>query len=172
MEKIDQNRKRKITQVINFIEELAWLLDSKKGIDLRDFKDASFLLRDLMAHSNSYISNKSNKYESPNPNKNYLIGVLPNLFQDFDLFKTNIDLSDFAESVLKIPVSRAEKRSRYELIGMIICEIINLDEHNLTNLVDALSKLTDNSDKLTEIKEDKKKANFSWNEAIQKLNSL
>jgi hypothetical protein len=167
MEKLDQNKKRKINQAINLIEDLSWLIDSKKTIDI---KEVPALLRSLL--ESNVPASGSNKYESPNPNKNYLIGILPNLFQDLDLFKTNLDLADFAENVLQIPVSRAEKRSKYELIGLIVCEVINLNESNLSNLVDALSKLTGNIESLKKIKEAKKLANFSWNDAIQELSTL
>lgn len=165
---LDSNKKRKITQTINFFEELSWLFDSysKRNID---FKEMPILLRQII-ENNSGLS-VTNKYESPNPNKNYLIGILPNLFQDSELFKTNFDLSDFAENVLKIEVSRVEKRSRYELIGLIVCEVINLNEDDLSILVDSLAKITNNNEKLKQFKEAKKKANFSWNEAIQQLSS-
>lgn len=167
MEKIDQNKRKKITQAINLVEELSWLLDSKKSIDLKEIPS---LLRNLL-DNNSSVSG-SDKFSSPNPNKNYLIGVLPNLFQDNDLFKTNIDLADFAETILNIPVNRAEKRSRYELIGLIVCEVTNLNESDLTNLVDALSKIAGSNEKLKQIKEAKKKANFSWNDAIKTLSTI
>lgn len=167
MEKIDQNKRKKITQAINFVEELSWLLDSKKSIDL---KEIPYLLRNLL--ENNLSVSGIDKFSSPNPNKNYLIGILPNLFQDNDLFKTNIDLADFAETILKIPVNRAEKRSRYELIGLIVCEVTNLKESDLTNLVDALSKIAGSNEKLKQIKEAKKKANFSWNDAIKTLSAM
>jgi hypothetical protein len=166
MEKIDQNKKRKTQQAINFIEELAWLFDAKKNIDL---KELPLTLRNILENNSSIPV--SAKYESPNPNKNYLIGILPNLFQDVDLFKTNSDLSDFAESILKIEINRSEKRSRYELIGLIVCEVVNLDESKLTNLVDSLASITGSKEKLKQFKEAKKRANFSWNDAIQQLSN-
>ena len=166
MAKIDQNRRKKVVQAINFIEELSWLIDTKKGVDLKELPQ---LLRGMLDSNTLPIDSK---YESTNPNKNYLIGILPNLFQDEELFKTNIDLADFAENVLKISVSRAEKRSKYELIGLVVCEVTNLNDSNLTILVNALSKLTGSKEQLNQIKEAKKRANFSWNQAIQELSKL
>lgn len=167
MENIDQNKKKKILQAINLVEELSWLLDSKRSVN---FKEIVPLLRSLLETKTSLPD--SERFSSPNPNKNYLIGVLPNLFQDEELFKTNIELIDFATNILKIPLSKSSKRSRYEYIGLIVCEVTNLNESDLTNLVSALSKLTGNNEKLKQIKEEKKKANFSWNEAIKTLSSL
>lgn len=167
MSKIDNIRRKKISQAINLVEELSWLLDAKKNVDL---KEMPTLLRSLLDQDSPSILD--NKYESSNPNKNYLVGVLPNLFQDIDLFRTNLDLSDFAENVLKISVSRAEKRSKYELIGLIICEVTRLNDSDLTNLVNALYKITGSKEKLKQFKEVKKNANFSWNEAIQELSKM
>lgn len=167
MEKIDPSRRKKLNQAINFFEELSWLFDSKKNID---YKEATFLLRNLL-ESNSSIS-ITDRFTSPNPNKNYLIGILPNLFQDSELFKTNVDLAEFAESILKISINRPEKRSRYELIGLIVCEVTNLNETDLTSLVESLAKLAGSNEKLKQIKEAKKQANFSWNDAIKTLSSI
>jgi len=36
MAKIDLNKRKKISQAINFVEELSWLLDAKKGADLKE----------------------------------------------------------------------------------------------------------------------------------------
>lgn len=166
MEKIDPIRKKKLNQAINFFEELSWLFDSKKNID---YKEATLLLRNLLESSSVSFSDR---FSSPNPNKNYLIGILPNLFQDSELFKTNVDLAEFAESILKITINRPEKRSRYELIGLIVCEVTNLNETDLTSLVDSLAKLAGSNEKLKQIKEAKKQANFSWNDAIKTLSAI
>ena len=139
----------------------------KKGIDL---KEIPALLRSLL-DSNSTLP-VAEKYASPNPNKNYLIGILPNFFQDKELFKSRTDLSDFAEKVLKIKVTRVDKRSEYELIGLIICEVNNLNDSDLTSLVEVLFKITGSKEKLKQIKDAKRKANFSWNEAIKTLGAV
>jgi hypothetical protein len=166
MENLDLNKRKKINQAINFVEELSWLL-SKKNVDIKDIPS---LLRSLLDSNSSLQVNK--KYESPNPNKNYLIGVLPNLFTDQELFDTTNDLLTFANDVLQMNISRSAKRSRFEYIGLIICEIVNLNDDNLSKVVQALAKLTENKDNLTRFKEAKRKANFSWNEAIQKLSEM
>ncbi|WP_277015646.1 hypothetical protein [Flavobacterium lindanitolerans] len=161
---MDKNSERKINQAINLIEELSWLLNSKT-VKLKEIPE---LLRNSLLHENNTTVPK--KYNSINPNKNFLIGILPNLFQDPDLFKTNSDLIEFASFVLNISISRAEKRSRYELIGLIVCEVRNLNDYNLNVLVEALATLTNNEDKLKKLKENRKSANFSWNAAIIELN--
>ena len=54
------------------------------------------------------------------PNISALVGCLPNLFLDLDLFKTNADIAEFADAVLKIKISRFEKKSRFEIIGIVV----------------------------------------------------
>ena len=167
MEKLDSNKKRKINQAINFLEEISWILDSKKIVDL---KEAPSLLRNLLESGQSSSLNDSSA--SNDSNKSYLVGTLPSLFLDTEIFKTNFDLADFAKDILNMPVSRPEKRSKYELIGLIICEVANLNESSLTSLTQALSKLTDNGDRIKLIRDAKKSADFSWNDTIKFLSTL
>lgn len=168
MGKIEPNKKRRVIQAINFVEELSWLLDSKKNIDLKEIPE---LLRNLLENDNNLFSNT--KYSSPNQNKNYLIGVLPTLFQDEELFKTTNELIDFAINVLRISsLSKLAKRSRYEYIGLIVCEITTLNDDNLSNLVSALAEITGSKEKLKQFKEEKRKENFSWNDTIFRLNTI
>jgi hypothetical protein len=154
-----------IKKAINFIEELSWLLDSRKGIDL---KSVVSILQNTV-HEQNKIQSFAKEYRSPNPNKHFLIGVLPKLFQDARLFPVNESIATFAEEILKINISRYEKRSKYELIGLIVCETESLSDEKLSNLVDALSQITGSEEKLEKFREERKKVNFSWNETIQKL---
>ena len=167
MKKLDPNKKKKIIQAINFMEEFSWLLDSKRNLDLKEIPE---LLRDALESDNTLFS--QTKYSSLNQNKNFLIGVLPTLFQDEEMFRTNVELIDFAVNVLRIPLSKSAKRSRYEYIGLIVCEITKLDDDNLSNLVSALSEITGSNEKLKLLKEERKKDNFSWNDTIHRLNSV
>lgn len=86
------------------------------------------------------------------------------------MFKTNADIAEFADAVLKIKISRFEKKSRFEIIGIVVCEVPKLKENELTSLVIALNELTNNSDELKRVKQNKVSDNFSWNETIQYLN--
>lgn len=162
---METSKKNKVIKAINLIEELNWLLDSKKGLDLKNVPD---LLREIVRQDDFDTIRVFDKYNSKNKNRNYLIGILPSLLKDEDLFKSTSDLLDFAENALKIKMSKAGKRSRYEYIGQIVCEVIDLNDSDLALLVDALSQLT-NNDKMNLVKEEMKKSNFSWNDTIQKL---
>ncbi|MCM3623983.1 hypothetical protein M4D70_17285 [Brevibacillus borstelensis] len=167
---MNNNTKRKkaeIKKAIDFFEELIWLFDSKK---IPKLKEIPMSLRTLLETSDSEIV--SGKYKSSNPNIHFLIGVLPRLFKDEGLFPNNNSIAHFAEEILHINVTRADKRSRYELIGLIVCETDNLSDGQLIDLVNALSKITGNDDNLKKLKENKYGDNFSWNEAIKKLTEI
>lgn len=153
------NAKTNLSQTANFIEEFAWFLQSKKNINL---EEAAQMLRNLSAH---------NKVNGATPSKaNELVGILPFLFQDKDLFKQNKDIIDFAEDLFNISISRQGKRTRYELIGLIVTEVTKLDKKDLDKLINALSLISNDVGKLKEIKKAKKGINFSWNDAIANLN--
>ncbi|MFD0682415.1 MULTISPECIES: hypothetical protein [unclassified Paenibacillus] len=161
---LNNKKKDEIYKSIEFIEELIWLIDSKK---ISKLKDTPQLMRDLL--KNSQGLKVAEEFKSPNPNIHFLIGVLPRLFKDEVLFSTNLSIIEFAEDVLGIKMPRQGKRSRYELIGLIVCETDTLSDSELENLVNVLTKVTSNEEQLRKIKEDRTNNNFSWNETIQKL---
>ena len=167
MKNIDNNiNKKKVQQAINFIEELSWLINSKNTLDL---KEIPALLRSLTIENTSGIAKK---YSSKNQNKNALVGVLPNLFLDTELFAVNADIAEFSKTILKIEIPRFDKKSRFEIIGLIVCEVPKLNDNDLEVLVNAIEKLTGDIDKLKKLRAEKQKANFSWNQTIQELNNL
>lgn len=156
---------KKIKKASMVLEELVWSL---RGSKLDILADTVRILSALGSQSNSGSAIVKN-YKSEDPNKHFLIGVLPRLFQDRKLFAQNEDIVDFAASALKLNMSRSEKRSRYEIIGKVICETDTLDEKQLTDLVQALEVLLSNRDKFALMAEKKKSGSFSWNETIQEL---
>lgn len=155
----------KIKYAIDFIEELSWLVDSKKNLKLSEIPT---LLRAKL-DSQERASGSTDKYVSPNPNIHYLIGTLPRLFQDTKLFSSNEEIADFAKEVLKINITRVEKRSKYELIGLIVCETDMLDDKKLDNLVKSLGIITGSREKIKTLANEKSTIGFSWNETIRKL---
>lgn len=155
----------KVKYAIDFIEELAWLLDSKRKLKLSEIPD---ILRSKLLAPDLF-SGAADKYVSPNPNIHYLIGVLPRLFQDEKLFTRNEDIAEFAEDVLGIEISRVEKRSKYELIGLIVCECNSLDDNKLDSLVNSLSVITGSDEKIRMMAKEKSSIGFSWNETIRKI---
>lgn len=155
----------KVKHAIDFIEELSWLLDSKRKLKLSDIP---FILRKQL-QTNDTVVGAAKKYASPNPNIHYLIGVLPRLFQDKKIFPKNDDIASFANDVLGVDITRVEKRSKYELIGMVVCECNELDDAKLEEMVGALALITGSAEKIKRLTEERKSTGFSWNETIRKL---
>ena len=155
----------KVKYAVDFIEELSWLLDSKRKLKLSEIPS---ILRNQLQTSESMVG-AAKQYASPNPNIHYLIGVLPRLFQDRKLFPRNEDIASFANDVLGIDISRIEKRSKYELIGMVVCECNELDDSKLEEMVAALALITGSAEKIRRFAEERKSTGFSWNETIRKL---
>lgn len=154
------------------LENLMWTL---RDLNPNVLKDAVNVINETIKNDNEhfYSNEKTNIINNKvisrkNPNKGVLIGVLPRLLQNKDLFPQNEDIYDFAREALNLIISRYEKRSRYELIGILICTINELDEDDLSYLVTALDKIIDDGEELNKVVIDKKNNSFSWNEAIQK----
>lgn len=157
--------KNKLIQTANFIEELSWLLESNKSVSL---KDVSIFIRNLNKERSYNINNKLD-FQFENEGKTYLVGILPKILQDNDLFKSNFEMLDFAEEVLLLKPSRAAKRSRIEYIGWIVCEVSNIEDENLVNLYKYLKNIFSDENRVQKIKQAKKEVGFSWNEIIRNL---
>ncbi|PWQ92007.1 hypothetical protein [Leucothrix pacifica] len=155
----------KLKHAIDFIEELSWLLESKGKLKLSEIPN---ILRDSSSSTES-VKSSTRKYVSPNPNIHYLIGVLPRLFQDTKIFPKNEDIVAFANEVLNIDINRSDKRSRYELIGLIVCESNMLNDNALDVLVEALTKITEDTEKIRQMAKERSVVGFSWNETIRRL---
>ena len=123
----------------------------------------------LLSQSNSIGSSVvARTYQSADPNKHFLIGALPRLLLDRNLFPSNDDIVDFATSALNLDM-KVEKRARFEIIGKIVCETDALDEKQLTDLVRALEKLVGDEATIADMVERKRTGSFSWNETLQEL---
>lgn len=162
---MEKNKKLKINEVANFLEELSWLLEKKRTLPL---KEISSYLRDI-ENINEYPLKLSSKNDD-NKHSRFLVGVLPSLFLDEELFKSRDEILDFAETVLYLPISRSGKRSRTEYIGWIVCEVAKMNDSRLFELVSELENIISDDYKIKEVKKAKKEPNFSWNDTIKKLN--
>ena len=158
--------RNKLIQTANFIEELSWLLKTNRNINI---EETVRLLREFYNTSRDSITPQTN-FENK---RKELLGVLPFLFQDKELFRRNLDIVDFAESLFKIKISRPEKRVRYELIGIIITEVTKIEkDSNLNHIIDALSVISSDVNKLRNLKKAKKGIDFSWNKTISNLHKI
>src|SRR5688500_10224881 len=100
-----------------FVEELSWLLGSYSSLGLGSLSE---VLR--RQSSGATAPTAIGGYASANPNNQFLVGALPRVFMDETLFPTNEDIAQFAQSVMELRIPRFAKKSKYEIIGHIVCE--------------------------------------------------
>lgn len=145
--------KTRINATADFLEEFSWFI---KKWDTMSLKDTVKLLRSAAFDTKS-------KAES-------LVGILPSLFLDEELFKSREDMLDFAESVLNIEIKRGNK-SRNEYIGIIVCKVAKCDDENLSDMVAALEDIAADKEKIRQVKKAKAEPNFSWNDTIKRISN-
>lgn len=144
-------------RITNFLEELAWLL--KNYADL-SYDELVKFVRSLRGSSTAALQD----FAPANPNIAFLVGALPGLFLDRRLFRRNEDIAQFSEKVLGIPINRFEKRSQYELIGFVVCEVARLDDRKLARVVAELKRIVSMKDH-----SESKSFVGGWNEVIRRL---
>ncbi len=161
---MDKKEINELEKALDFFEEITWLLD-RKNFKLNGKPE--MLRRILHNQVDSDLANIN--FADNESDIQQLIGILPGLFQDLDLFPTNKLIVSFAEELLHINIKRGEKRSRYELIGFIVCETSQLSNSQLQDLVAKLKEIIRNSEKMNSMKKAAKSEDFSWNETIRIL---
>jgi hypothetical protein len=150
------------------LEDLLFALRQTRVDSLEVAIEALNYLVDERQAGGTASSAVARSYQSSDPNKHFLIGALPRLLLDRDLFPSNEDIVEFATAALRIEM-RVEKRARFEIIGKIVCETDTLDELQLTGLVRALERLVGDKNRIAVMVEKKKTGSFSWNETLQDL---
>lgn len=150
----------------SFLEELSWLLSSYYNLD---FKALSEYINQRRPTPLPQVQSTMGNYLSMvDPNKRFLVGVLPQLFMDRGLFPANDDIAQFANTVMKIDTPHYEKKSRFELIGTIVCRTYQLNDTELQELVKALTTLLSDKENARAIITRKRNL-FGWNTIIQEL---
>jgi predicted transcriptional regulator len=158
-------KSRDIKKLLMFLEELSWLMTTYSDMD---FKSISNLIKNRI-EEDFEAKAAVGGYISSNPNKHFLVGVLPRLFNDSSLFPTNEDIAQFALKVMDLKISRFHKISKYEIIGHIVCQTESLDDKKLSKVVSALAKLAEDDEKTKNLIKKRKEENFDWNAIIQEI---
>lgn len=162
--RVEISSKTESLKATRFLEELAWLFQSHNELDLKTISRA---LAD--AASQRTVKQGFSSFASPNPNIHFLVGILPLVLRDETIFSTNGAIADFAISALGMNMTRWEKKSRFELIGEIVCNTIDLDDRELSKLVEALSVLANGDAVARKIVKEAQSSSRGWNEIIQTL---
>ena len=127
------DRKSNSLKAERFLKELLWLFNDYRDVDLND------ILSNKISDLENYVPKNKNIF--------FLTGCLPSLFINEKYFPSNSDLYIFCKQYIGITIKRYEKKSRYDLIGQIVCEISQLnDDSKLEKLSLALKELLINMD--------------------------
>ena len=166
-EEAPQRRKAQKTQdsrrLFNFIEELSWLLSSYENLDFKALANISKEFQHAVELRNSLAHRSGSRGEDG------LVGVLPGLLVDDRLFPSNEDIAEFASSLLSIEIPRWSKKSKYELIGHIVCHAHLAPPLRRRKLAEAMQALVLDRDLIMKRIATDRKAGASWNEIIQTL---
>lgn len=147
-----------------FVEELSWLLASYEELD---FKALGNMSSEFISFSRS-SSDLLSRSRRP-PTVHLLVGILPNFLVDLSLFPANEDIVEFAQSALGIGMTRWQKKSRYELIGQIVCHTNEASPAMLERLMTVLEQATDETSATRKKMASDRRSGRSWNEVIQSL---
>ncbi len=155
-------------KTLDLLQELIWAIRSRESTEL---SEGVSYLRNLAYHEKT-ARRKPDRKPLPRDKQNdlkALVGSMSLVLADTELFPANEDIAKFALEALQIKIARWEKRSRYEMIGMLIMESINASPERLRDVGNLLNKISDESDSMEKIKQSSKQTGFSWNEAIRSL---
>lgn len=146
-----------------FVEELSWLLSSYDELDFKALGGLSSNLAALGRHT-SLVTRSSRP-----ATVQMLVGVLPSFFMDTDLFPSNEDIVEFSQVALGISLQRWQKKSKFELIGNIVCHTDQASPDRLARVMAALEDALDERGIARSRLTKERKSGRSWNEVIQSM---
>jgi hypothetical protein len=147
-----------------FLEELSWLMSSYDDLDFEALRRFAVDSASLSRKSSTLVQQSDRSQTTI-----MLVGVLPSLFVDTRLFPSNEDIVEFGRSTMDIVIPRWEKKSKYELIGHIVCHADRAPVEKLAHLVAAIEGLVDDQSPARKRIQDQRRMGLSWNEVIQDL---
>lgn len=150
-------------KTLDLVQELLWALQSRPQSEIKE--GLNFLQKSLAEMDSDRPRPKGRRYLSS------LVGSMPIILADTDLFPSNEHIAKFADEALEIHISRWEKRSRYEMIGMLVMETIRLPDAQVRDLSLFLDSVSMGSKRLESIKRQAQHVGFSWNTAIRTLSN-
>ncbi|MFT9096291.1 MAG: hypothetical protein ABF459_14285, partial [Gluconobacter cerinus] len=131
------SKRREQRTLLKFVEELSWLLSSYDDLDFRALGNLSAEIDRTQRATSNIASHSSQRL----PTAQLLVGTLPSLLRDETLFSANEDIVEFAMMALDISIPRWQKKSRYELIGHIVCNTDLANDDKLNTLVKILDEM-------------------------------
>jgi hypothetical protein len=160
-----QGKKNDRAVLFKFVEELSWLLSSYEDLDFH----ALGKLESIVEKSASTASITKHYSAMVEPNARVLVGSLPGLLKNELIFRSNEDIIEFSVTTLGIQIPRWQKKSKYELIGHIVCHTDMAGPERLERLVQVLNKLLSDSGETMLNLQNQRKSGLTWNDVIQQL---
>lgn len=151
-------------ELSRFIEELSWLLKSFDGIDYNALSDYSHKMEFFLSNSQRLSRNSR-----AGQNTVVLVGILPDFLMDTTLFPSNEGIVEFADAALGLPINRWHKKSRYEIIGQIVCHTNDASPNKVRILSELIEEMQDNKTKIRKVIETNREQGQSWSEVIGRL---
>lgn len=160
-----KNTQKDIKQLLNFLEEFSFI--SKK------FSRSNFIEILEYIYDKGMDAPERNLQPKKDDIKGFLVGYLPRILLDKELFVKNKDIDDFARS-LGIEINRPEKRSREEMIGIIVCDVHEKNLSELEKAYNVINSMSSNPVILNKIKESKilssaQNEAYNWNNVIKDI---
>lgn len=147
-----------------FVEELSWLL---KSFDDIDYNALAELSHDMSHIGSSNVRLSSRK--SIDRRTAVLVGVLPDFLMDTILFPTIEGIVEFSDAALGLEIKRWQKKSRYEIIGQIVCHTNDASPERLRNLSNLFEEMQDSRAPLRKSMVQNRESGHSWSEVIGRL---
>lgn len=164
-----QKSSTELKKLLMSLERIEWALED---IDHKAIKQAREFVSNSIEITDQHRKVFSNN-EKTSHNLEFLTGILPSLFKDRKLFPKNEDIISFTQDLIGLErVSRVDKRSRYEIIGLVVCEATVSDSAKLERLISAINVILNDETIRKSFEMMRKEESFSWNEAISRLFDL
>lgn len=151
-------------ELARFIEELSWLLKSFDGIDYGALADVSQDF-ELIVRSSKPIGSE----RQVNSTTRLLVGLLPGFFMDIALFPSNEDIVEFSQAALGLQITRWQKKSRYEIVGQIVCHTNEASPSRVRTLSGLIEEMQDRRTNVRRVIEVTRSEGRSWSEVIERL---
>lgn len=145
-----------------FISELLALFSKYDKKELSNFRN---ILEEIMGSRDVEVKPRRGYVRKQGEKaKNEIIGGLPRVFLSKNYFSKNLDIDAFAKRHLGIQIPQPNKKSRPELIGIVVTKVAEMKPDELYNFNKVLNKV------LARVDEGKVDDFFlEWEKAIQNL---
>ncbi len=146
------------------MEELSWLLKSFEDLDYTALSDFSHDMQFLLSRSSRMQKKGWERRDTA-----VLVGILPDFLMDTTLFPTNEGIVEFSDAALGLSIGRWQKKSRYEIIGQIVCHANDASPNKIRTLSGLIEEMQDNGGSIRMAIEANRKQGHSWSQVIGRL---